>query len=177
MKLGCKLFILTAILGLALGSQSLRAGAIDYSYSFSLVSSGDVTSTGVLTTTALTDGAYTIIGITGSRTANGITESIAGILPVNGFSGNDNLLFPNSPFLDGNGFSFYLTGAGGDDGKGDVNVYYDSMVGSYSESSSKVKFGSFSITPESAVPEPMPPTFAVIALFGAISWWRRKRLA
>jgi hypothetical protein len=174
-KSGIQQFFLTSTFVLALVPLPGQAGTIDYTYSFTLVGSGDVTSTGVLTTTALTNNEYTITGINGTRSVNGVSQSIAGLIPAGGFDGNDDLLFPNSPFLDGNGFSFTLNGGGGDDGQGDVNVYYDSTVGQYTESSNKVAYGSFSISPATVVPEPVPPVFAVVAVVVGISFWRRKR--
>ena len=58
--------------------------------------------TGTLTGTSNGDGSFTITGITGPGTN--------GIIPVNGYSGNDNLLFPNATSLvDGHGLGFYDT--------------------------------------------------------------------
>ncbi len=157
---------------------ALKADQFDFTYSFPAPGIlGGVTASGVLTTTALDPVAkdYTIIGITGTRTVGGTTDTIASLLPPGGFGGNDNLLFPASPFLDPSGFSFTLATGGGDDGKGNVNVFYSSHQGAYTENSKSVGFGSFTITPV-AVPEPAPPTAAVLAVTAFVYAWRKRRL-
>jgi hypothetical protein len=149
--------------------------AFNFNYSFPLNGvPAQVTASGILTTGPFDPVAmdYTITGITGSRTEAGVTDAIASLLPPGGFDGNDNLLFPTSPFLDGNGFSYVLaSGTGGNDGKGDVNVFYNSTVGAYTEASQKVGFGSFMVTP---IPEPAPPIAAILAVT-AFVYARRRR--
>jgi hypothetical protein len=72
-----------------------------------------VTASGVLTTgdNLNPDGSYTITGITGRRTYNGLIEIINGLIAPGGYAGNDNELFPSPhlPFyayLTSNGFSY-----------------------------------------------------------------------
>ena len=113
-----KSFLLAAVLAFGFCSVS-HAAQFDFTYSFPVGGvPGAVTASGTLTTTAFDPVAmdYTITGITGSRTVSGVTDAIASLLPPGSFGGNDNLLFPTSPFLDGNGFSFTLATGGGDDG-------------------------------------------------------------
>ena len=164
------------ILGLSATSQATQ---FDFNFNYSFPVSGGtthVTASGILTTGPLDPVAmdYTITGITGSRTVSGVTDAIASLLPPSSFDGNDNLLFPTSPFLDGNGFSFLLATGGGNDGKGDVNVFYNSTLGAYTEASPKVGFGSFTVTPVSAIPEPAPPTAAILAITAFVYANRRR---
>ena len=162
-------------LGLSAISQATQFG-FNFNYSFP-VSGGSttVTASGILTTGPFDPVAmdYTITGITGSRTVGGVTDLIASLLPPGSFAGNDNLLFPANPFLDDNGFSFLLATGGGDDGNGNVNVFFNSTIGGYREASPKVGFGSFTVTPVS-IPEPAPPTAAILAVT-AFVYARRRR--
>jgi hypothetical protein len=124
---------------------------------------------------------YIITGITGTRTVDGGTaETITGLLPPGTFpmsgSPNDNHIRVGiEPLLSFNGFAFTVNGPG-DDGMGDVDIFYRPGPAKYFEDSSLFGGGTFtdSLVP---VPEPMPPTLAMLALFGAVGWWRRKRPA
>jgi hypothetical protein len=99
-----------------------------------------VSAFGTLTTTGLLNGAYTVTGISG--TWNGYT--ITGLLPPGSYGDNDNLLFPAGPHLDDSGITFQVN-APGDDGSGDVNVYYDGS--GYTEYSDDVGYTqSFNVT-------------------------------
>ncbi len=177
MKSGRKplLFIWALLLGIC---PALMAGQFDFTYSSPAPGiPGGVTASGVLTTTAFDPVAmdYTIIGVTGTRTIGGVNDTIASLLAPGAFGGNDNLLFPGSPFLNSNGFSFSLATGAGDDGNGNVNVFYNPSQGAYTENSSAVGFGTFTITPIT-VPEPVPPTAAVLAVTAFVYAWRKRRL-
>ena len=166
MRVGHKFLLLQPALVLGLCHVS-HSAQFDFNYAFPVTGvPGGVIASGTLTTTAFDPVAmdYTIIGVTGSRTVGGVTDVIASLLPPASFGGNDNLLLPASPYLTANGYSFTLATGGGDDGSGDVNVFFSPGVGAYSEDSSMVGFGSFTVTPVSSVPEPMPPTAAVLAI-------------
>jgi uncharacterized protein (TIGR03437 family) len=105
-----------------------------------------VNASGKLTTTALdpATNTYRIINITGTRTANGATESITGLIPAGGF-GNSNLLHAAPPWLDGEGLSFTVSNPnGGNDGHGRVNVY--SIGSQYTENLTNVGNGAFTVT-------------------------------
>ena len=185
-KFDSRLLLALAILCLGWGSRTLRADTIDFSYSFPIVGSPgeDVTASGVLTVRPLPNplfpDQYLITAITGTRTVDGVTQNITGLLapgtfPPNNHANDNHIRLAFAPFLSFNGFAFTVQN-GGDNGMGDVDVYYSANFG-YSEASDMVGPGTFTATLISTVPEPTPPTIAVIALFGAVGWWRRKRLA
>jgi hypothetical protein len=148
-KTGLRLlpFFCASALGFA---GSLAQGAIfEFSYSLPPLLSGPdplgVTANGIFTTSAFDGTDYTITSITGFR--NG--EAITALLAPGAFSGNDNLLFPSAPFVDGNGVSFTVAGSG-DDGTGDVNLFFDGS--GYTENSFNIGDGTLSVT--NSVPEP-----------------------
>jgi len=106
-------------------------------------------------------GGYPVIGITGARTVDGIPEAITGLIPPGGFLGNTNVLFyPNPPYLDFGGLAFTINNPnGGDDGAGNVNVYYDADFQGYTEPSFLVGYGTFDVFPPAPqgngeIPEP-----------------------
>jgi PEP-CTERM motif-containing protein len=73
--------------------------------SFTFTIGGPDSGSGTLTTNALSGGSYLVTGITGTFDGS----AIASLLAPGGFAGNDNLLFPTSPQLDGVGLSFQTT--------------------------------------------------------------------
>jgi hypothetical protein len=168
MKLTKKLSIATAgvVLGLAgvsIPSSAQAAQLFNFNYSFG--GSTPVSASGTLNTTDLNAGnnSYTITGITGTRTFNGVTQNILSLIAPGGFGANDNLLFANAPFLDSNGFTFKVNGAG-NNGNGDVNVYY---VGGYREYLSTAGSGAFNVTNVTPQPVPEPLTIASSVAAGA----------
>jgi hypothetical protein len=108
-----------------------------------------VTASGLFATTDLVGNSYTITGAWG--TWNG--AAITGLLAPGAFGGNDNLLFTSGPLIDSNGLAFVVN-AGGDDGSGSVNVFYDSGQGGYTENSSNVGVG-----PDFSTSTPSPAAF------------------
>jgi hypothetical protein len=189
LKFAATLFLVTAIFAFAFGSH-LRADTIDFSYTLPIVGSPgeDVTATGVLTVTprdqTLFPGMYIITGITGTRTVDGVTQAITGLLPpgtfpMGGFPNDNHIRVGIVPYLSFNGFAFTVAGAG-DDGSGDIDVFYRPGPAAYFEDSALYGGGTFTdslVSSMAGVPEPMPPTLAVLAMFGAVGWWRKKRLA
>jgi hypothetical protein len=103
-----------------------------FAFDYSLPGSGptpmSVTASGYFATTDLSAGSYTITGVWG--TWNGL--EITGISDPGTFGNNDNLLNSTEPFFDGSGVSFTVDGSG-DDGFGNVNLYYDLAQGGYTE--------------------------------------------
>jgi hypothetical protein len=170
------------LIGVAAGPA--KADIWNFSYSFAVTGGPNVTASGTITTSNTTnpDGSYTITGITGTRTFNGETDTITGLVPVvPGFSGNDNELFRNSPYLDFNGFSFYISSStNGDSGTNMVNVYYNGGgPSSYTESyGGVVQYGPFNLSDPPAAPEPSTsiPT-VIVGLMGLGYAWRRQRNA
>jgi hypothetical protein len=86
---------------------------------------------------------------------------------------NDNLLNASEPLLTKNGFSYLVSGSG-EDGNGNVNVFYSSFSEGYSELSSDVDYGNFSINPR-PVPEPHTIAGSLVAL--GFCWWRKRKQA
>jgi hypothetical protein len=77
----------------------------------------------------------------------------------------------NTPLLTTNGFS-YLVAGDGEDGQGQVNVFYSSFAEGYAEFSSDVDFGNFSVTQRS-VPEPYTLVGSLVAV--GCSWWMKRK--
>jgi hypothetical protein len=184
-KFDSRLLLIPAILTLGWGSQILRADTIDFSYTVPILGSPgeDVTATGVLIATPLPNplfpDQYLVTGISGTRTVDGVTEAITGLLapgtfPMGSHPNDNHVRLAFAPYLSFNGLGFTVAGAG-DDGSGDVDIYYAPGPQGYFEASSLYGAGTFSGT--LVVPEPVPPTLAVLALFGAVGWWRKKHLA
>src|ERR1700743_2728250 len=104
------LSILCFLVILATGAAA-RAD-VSYSYSYfgpGISGSGDFTLTGTAT-----DGVYEVTSMDGQVNGTNIT----GILPVNSYKGNDNLLYNSATYLDGSGVSFLL------DNAANVNIFY-----------------------------------------------------
>ncbi len=156
----------TLLTGLVLAAPVVAsAGVYDFSYKITSTQSNVyVDASGVLTTlNTLINGGYQITGITGSRTESlgsfGVyTQAITGLLSPDYIFGSDNILYLSGPHLDMGGMTYTLAGGyGGNDGFGDVNVYY--YHGHYGEVVEGGNFKSFNlatatVTPPSNVPEP-----------------------
>lgn len=182
MKLSQKLAVATtgvALSFVAVGTKPAHAqNAFDFQYSFpGFGASGTpVSATGILNTTDLdpATNAFTITGISGTRTVSGVTESIIGLLAPGSFGGNDNLLFASQPFLSNNGVSFFVAGAG------NVNVFFSSDENAYTEFNRRVGYGNFTVTPRNATPVPGPefsPALSFLALgaWGTMAHLKRKK--
>jgi hypothetical protein len=169
----------SAVIGITVVSVSSAAQAVqlfDFQYSFpSYEGNSTISASGILTTNDLDPikNNYTITGITGTRTAQGITETIIGLLSPVTYGINDNLLNASTPLLTQNGFSYLVSGTG-EDGNGNVNVFYSSFDEGYSELSSNVDYGSFSVTPR-PVPEPYTVSGSLLAL--GFGWWTKRKQA
>ncbi|MBC6430292.1 PEP-CTERM sorting domain-containing protein [Nostoc sp. HG1] len=182
MKLVKKLGIATAsavisITGVGASSTAQAVQLFDFQYSFpSYEANGTgISASGTLTTTDLDPikNNYTITGITGTRTIQGISETIIGILSPGTYGINDNLLNASTPMLSQNGFSYLVSGSG-EDRNGNVNVFYSSFNEGYSELSSDVDYGSFSVVPR-PVPEPYTVSGSLVAL--GFGWWMKRKQA
>ncbi|BAY14236.1 PEP-CTERM sorting domain-containing protein [Calothrix sp. NIES-2098] len=174
MKLSNKLSIAAAGVVMGLASVSIPSSAqaaqlfkLDYNLGGSSV---DAT----LTTTDLdpVTNSYTITDITGTRTFQDVTQTIFGLLPtgtdVDGTL-TDNKLFANAPFLDSNGFGFFVNsgllrvsvspfGVGG--AFGDYGEWNDRRTG--------VGGSNFNVTNiTNARPVPEPTTVAAAIASGA----------
>jgi hypothetical protein len=153
------------ILTLLTFALSAQAGSFDFSYSLPPGSGStpfSVTASGTFTTSAFDGTSYTITDITGTWNGFGIT----GLLAPGTFGGNDNLLFPSSPFLSVSGVAFTVAGPG-DDEAGQVNLYFDGE--SYTENTTNVGGTAvLAITPRdtASVPEPNSFAFAIVGLLG-----------
>ena len=168
----------SAVIGFTVVAASSAAQAVqlfDFQYSFPSYEANGmaISAKGTLTTTDLdpTNNNYTITGISGIRTAQGITETIIGLLSASVYGTNDNLLNASEPLLTKNGFSYLVSGSG-EDGNGNVNVFYSSLAKGYSELSSDVDYGSFSVIPR-AVPEPLTAGGSLVAL--GFAWWTKRK--
>jgi hypothetical protein len=136
--------VLALLVMLALAATTPAQASQLFAFNYSLPGTGltpmAISASGFFATTDLSGGSYSVTGVWG--TWNGL--AITGIAAPGGFGSNDNLLFPSLPLVDGNGLGFTVNGAG-DDGLGDVNLYYTGT--GYTEFSSNVGVGSgFSIT-------------------------------
>jgi hypothetical protein len=121
----------TVLLSLTILSSALTsAHATQLYFAYSYTGNG-IASAGILTTTdVLVGGAYTITGIQGTRNV----DNIGGLLAPASFGGNDNLLFPGGPFVDGAGFSFSSGGLNFNVGNaavacGSLSVYAETTTG------------------------------------------------
>ncbi|MEH2417989.1 PEP-CTERM sorting domain-containing protein [Nostoc sp.] len=182
MKLVKKLGITTAsavigITGVGASSAAQAVQLFDFQYSFpSYQANGTpISASGILTTTDLDPikNNYTITGISGTRKAQGITETIIGLLSPGTYGISDNLLNASTPLLTQNGFSYLVSGSG-ENGNGNVNVFYSSFNEGYSELSSDVDYGSFSVIPR-PVSEPYTVTGSLLAL--GFGWWTKRKQA
>ncbi|MEH2317676.1 PEP-CTERM sorting domain-containing protein [Nostoc sp.] len=182
MKLVKKLGIATAsaVINITAVGASSAAQAVqlfDFQYSFPSYQVNDpaISASGILTTTDLDpiNNNYTITGISGTRKAQGITETITGLLLPGTYGINDNFLNASTPLLTQNGFSYLVSGSG-EDGNGNVNLFYSSLNEGYSELSSNVDYGSFSVIPR-PVPEPYTVSGSLLAL--GFGWWTKRKQA
>jgi hypothetical protein len=167
--------LLKFVMLLASFGTVLRASTIGFSYFFPLSGvPNDVIASGEFTVSPGPNGGYRIVGISGTRTEDGVTQEISGLIAPNGFGDDDDLVSLNSHYLDVDGFSFTLAGGGGggDDGLGDVRVYYVSRLGAFTESGGQVGDGQFHVAP---TPEPMPPVGLVVAMLAWQNYWRAVR--
>jgi hypothetical protein len=119
---------------------------------------------------------WTIIGITGNVTYNGVAGTITGLVGPGGLGGNDNLLYASSPYLDGNGVTFTCVScAGGDDGAGNINLFYstdpDPRFNGHTTDNENVGFApnGFSV--------PEPGSVALMLIGVGSGWVMRKRKA
>jgi hypothetical protein len=159
--------LLKFVMLLASFGTALRASTIGFSYFFPLSGGpGDVIASGEFTVTPGPNEGYRIVGISGTRTEDGITQEISGLIAPNGYGDDDDLVSLSPHYLDVDGFSFTVAGGGGDDGLGDVRVYYVSRLAAFTEIGGQVGDGQFQATP---TPESMPPVGLVVAL---LAWWK-----
>jgi hypothetical protein len=147
-----------------------------FAFNYSIPGAGatpmNVSASGILTAFNTDANSYLVSGISGSW--NG--ASILSLLSPGIYGGNDNLLFAANPHLTGNGLSFAVNGVG-DDGTGNVNVYY-SGTGAYTESSDNVDFTqNFNLSQTlSQTPEPASVTLMFTGIpFVLFLVWRRSR--
>ena len=154
------------VAGLLVGSAAVAAQAESFDFTAS-GSAGGFSGSGVLTTSANSDGSYTISSITG--------PGVTGLLPVQSFGNNDNLLFPGSDSLvDAGGFSFA-------DVMGNtayrINLY--STAGGYavhlldSDGFDQRQDVAFNVTPV-ATPEPSSLLFLGTGVLGVAGLLRRR---
>ena len=161
-------------------TKPVQADQFTFFYSFSAILGlpTPVSANGVLTTTALdpNSNTYTVTNISGTRLFEGVTQNITGIIASGGYAGNDNLLSVADPFLDSNGLSFTVDGLGNTGSN--VNVFYDALLGGYTENGDTIGVGTFTVNQViTSVPESSSTIF-----FGSMSlgfgWlffaaWRR----
>jgi hypothetical protein len=151
----------------------------DFSYTVTARSVSTSASGELTTTSTPTGGPYTVTGISGTFTFGTVSESITGLIPPNGFLGNDNQISPTAPFLDSSGISFAVPSF--NDGGvqvSDVEILfrptlsiYTSNIGTsggfFSVPGSVVS--EFQLTPATAASVPEPST-AIVAVFGAVAF-------
>jgi hypothetical protein len=166
------------LLSLTAFAFTASADLFDFSYDVFSASTGTHdTASGTLTATFNSvNNDYQVTAITGTSTAWG---SITGLLPAGSLGDNDNLLFfPAQPYINGNGISFTVQGAG-DDGNHDVNVFSSFGVEYFEYLGAENAPGTFSVTPvaSSTVPEPSVAALLlfVIAATGRGLWRSRRR--
>ncbi|HVI11006.1 MAG TPA: hypothetical protein VND65_22160 [Candidatus Binatia bacterium] len=168
------LVVLSALIILPLAAQKAYAGPVSTYFDISW-SSTYGNGSGIFATTDEGGGTFLMTTIMGGGQAGDPIQ----LLAVNGYSGNDNLLFPfQTGMLDSGGFSFVneLTNI-------DYNIYYNGGV-AYLECDSTggtcfvgqgIKLNSFTVTP---YPVAEPGGIAVLSsgLIGLFAFVRRKRL-
>ena len=177
-----RLFLTTAILAAACGLCADRANANTFSFSYQLGNENfGVSASGTLTTTDTPiNGAYTITGITGSRTVSfegtpDATQAITGLLQPDTAYGSTDLLYTDAPYLDDSGFTYTLqSGSVGDDFNGDVNFSY--FNGAYQEPIEGLAHsGSFTLTSASDTPEPASFGLLASAVLAALGFCITRR--
>ena len=159
-----RVVLLFALLAM-IAATSAYADSFDFSYGAS-----GIAATGTFYTDSLLNGSFLITGISGTRNGQVMT-----LLAPNAFDGNDNLLFPNTPFLDFNGFSFEAGGI-------DYNVYFNSIAccggsQSYYETSIPGVLGPQITFSAIQTTEPSSLMLLGSSALGVLSVFRRKRLA
>jgi hypothetical protein len=175
--------ILAGALALAPVVAGTAANAtVLYSFSYSTLPDATISASGFGTFTTPDGGTspFTVTGITGGETYNGIGDTITG--PVSPYAGADNLLYyPGPPFVDFPGISFSTISSG------DFNLYYDpSNLGSWVLSSFNAPVGypnglspiDLQVTQLASVaPVPEPATWAMMLLgfcgLGFLAYRRR----
>jgi hypothetical protein len=122
-----------------------------------------ISASGLLTTIEQGPGVYLVVDIEGTRSVNGVPETITGLIAPGGYYNSNLLSLPGPPLLDGNGLSFTVAGSG-NDGSGSVNVYSvtDYFGTVYTEAAGNVFYGAFDAE---IVPE--PSTFILVAVASA----------
>jgi PEP-CTERM motif len=151
----------------ALGAPSAQAKVFDFSYEGLDQFDGNLpfsASGQFVTTNTLVDGAYTITSISGER--DGVT--ISNLDPPNYVGMNDNLFFPAGPYFDFQGVAYNANHL-------DYNLYYDSSVGAYEESTAEGGFTIGNVVTLSITPVPEPSTFLLVGagIAGlALARWR-----
>jgi len=91
---------------LALGGAA-NAQSVTWNWSFSDTAFGGTdTGSGTLTTAALSGSSYLVTAVAGTWDS----ATIGGLIPVNGYAGNDNLLLAGATQLDVPGISFAVDG-------------------------------------------------------------------
>jgi len=111
LSLPSSLALCTALLSTTFASPA-AALLFEFSYAGNGIAAGGL----LVTTDTLVSGHYTVTNILGYR--NGV--SMTGLLPVNAFENNDNLLFPSSTFLTNGGVSYVAGGSS-------FNFYFDNF--------------------------------------------------
>jgi len=158
MKLGRLARLLALPVALTLTTLAAHADTFDWSLTGPAASLGGFpgTGSGTLTATQSAGDEWVINSITGTFDNSAITGLVK-------FEFSDNLLFPNSTFLDTDGLGFETANGT------EVNVWSAYAPGStditpgnnYSEIGSGFGVGTFSLTPVAATPEP-----STLVLFG-----------
>jgi hypothetical protein len=150
-----------------LGALAIPAAAVADTFNFAAIgNSGPFSGIGTLTATAEPGGDYLITAIAGT--------GVTGLIAVNGFNGNDNLIFPSAdPTLDSKGFSF--TDVNGPD-HFNVNIFNDGS-GYFAFLQDEDNFTeTVPVSFDLSTPTPEPSTFLLLGtgILGAIGSARRK---
>ena len=97
----------TALASLLALAGAANAQSVSWNWSFSDTASGGTdTGSGTLTTAALSGSSYLVTAVNGTWDS----AAIDGLIAVNGYAGNDNLLLVGAPQLDVPGISFAVNG-------------------------------------------------------------------
>jgi hypothetical protein len=127
---------------------------------------------GEVTGTLESNGSVLVTSISGTVDGSNIT----GVVRVNGFLGNDNLIFPTAtspagtPLVDGQGFAFML--ANGQD----VQIFGDGLPAGIFEIEGTNSNGATELTLTAAVPEPSTWAMMILGFMGVgFMAYRRKQ--